>query len=152
MGVRSQAHLCYLNIRHPLHQQNWSFQTRLEVSTLALPPQCWFSEANSNLTGFGDVPFDSAATLGSDDNNFQNFYGGDPGSFDGGDKPGRRKASQHFICERTIGERLEDGDHIVPEDSWKFLQSSGSATVSTDEFEQHRSVFDSIPSENCCKA
>ena len=95
--------------------------------------------------GFGDVPLDSSAPLGSDDDNSPDFYGGDPGSFDGGDKPGRRKASQHSICERTIGERLIDGDHIVPEYSWKFLQSSGSATMSTDEFEQHRSVFESIP-------
>ena len=37
MGVRSQAHFFYLNNRYPLHQPNWSFQTRLEVSTLALP-------------------------------------------------------------------------------------------------------------------
>jgi hypothetical protein len=35
--VRPQAQLFYLNTRYPLHQPNWSFQTRLEVSTLALP-------------------------------------------------------------------------------------------------------------------
>ena len=35
MGVRSQAQFFYLNNRYALHQRNWSFQTRLEVSTLA---------------------------------------------------------------------------------------------------------------------
>ena len=37
MGVCSQAQFFYLHSRYPLHQPNWSFQTRLEVSTLALP-------------------------------------------------------------------------------------------------------------------
>ena len=141
MGVRSQAQFFYLNNRYPLHQPNWSFLTRLEVSTLALP-RC--AAGSEPAEGFGDVPHadNPAGSIGSDDENLPDFYSGDPGSFDGGDKPGLPKAPHHHVCdvEKTMEQRILDGDLIVPVDAWHHLPTYGSTIMSTEYVVQYRSV------------
>ena len=116
---------------------------------------CWFCIHSKPAEGFGDVPHadNPAGSIGSDNENFQDFYSGDPGSFDGDDKPWRRKAPHHHVCdvEKTMEQRILDGDLIVPVDIWHHLPTYGSTIMSTKYFVQYRSVFATVPSEKLLK-